>query len=945
MMIDPKQKEDCGDRAGTAASESTGERVQVPGSLAPQRLFPCSDTADEDVNNAEDKGCLMDRNFKIRVAEDHKLWDYDSKRLPSSIVKDVFKVVAGTTWSNVPFNKQPPSEKAPSSCDVPTEGSPATQDSSEKQDTPTAENSAATPQTEAEEVSTTDPPSTSPATEIQGNPAMSTQSDACDEEDGPSGEDVESINTNARETPCGEDQVQLSLSDAKGMPDSLRCEEAIASERNKAPVGGREVDCGGPGGQDEIERSRMPDGSDIACGQGKAPTITMDAVTGSENLPPDTKSSIATTAVPLESASDSVVERPCLDDLATSLDVDTANDTSTESTESSQPSASEAGVPCIDAPLSSAYDSCSESTPAKHHDELSGAGEGGSPTGQKMAAAFHSSDSGDSVPIDHDINPDDAPCEHQVTEIADTVDTCAGPESEEHGSTATPDENASACQPDGQGTTSVSFDGHTNSHAITGADGKADDDSNSFENAVSSSTNGLSFLYMVLILVHFICPAISQGETVNFTSSNGTEIDSMAVDNGSESFPPADQSTSQGVCCIVAIGFIVELVCIFFFACRRSIIFRWYMHVFLLGVVIRACKKVCSCIKCVIKHYSDQQVEVVLPLTSAADIQNSGTNLVMHLEPTSNETTPLHQIENEHSSSSVETLSSIVSEDMTLSNQYTRQSVESGYHSTPPAPRSRVALLSRKDGRVPIDRELTSIDVLEGVCSPRLIDKKRRVDCSNDVKCTEAENCDPGGEFVSIGFRKKEPRTAATRWGVEEEATQLGEHSSELAGAGLTQQRREQTIQILPPVVVQNGIVPNFEPSPARTVAVAIDPSVPVLAFNAAVDEVEHDAPDPPKDVRNVTPVTRESSFIDLEQGLRPHVGLADEEVDMFQLRAPLDATPPAAQRNTGNSAPVYPPLPSVPLGNAELQPAFPPLPALPSTSTPMVVTPITHVP
>ena len=942
MMIDPKQKEDCGDRAGTAASESTGEQVQVPGSLVPQHLFPCSDTADEDVNNAEDKNSLMDKNFNGVVAEDHKLWDYDSKRLPSSIMKDVLKVVAGTTWSNVSFKKQPPSEKAPSSCDVPTEGSPATQDSSEKQDTPIAEDSAATPQTEAEEVSTTDPPSTPPATEIQGNPAMPTQSDACDEEDGPSGEDVESISPNARETPCGEDQVPSALSDPKDMPDSLRCEEAIASEPKKTPVDETEVDCGGPGGQDEIERSRMPDGSDIACGQGKAPMITMDAGTGSENLPPDTKSSIATTAVPLDSASDSAVERPCLDDLATSLDVDTANVTSTVSTESSQP---RAGVPCIDTPLSSASDSCSESTPAKCHGELSGAGEGSSPTGQKMAVAFDSSDSDDPVPIDHDVNPDDSPCEHQATEIAGTADTHAGSDSEEHCSTATPDENASSCQPDGQGTTLVSFDGHTNSRAITGVDGKADNDSDSFENAVSSSTNGLSFLYTVMILMHFIRPAISQDETINFTSSNRTEIDSMAVDNRSESFPPADQSTSQGVCCIVAIGFIVELVCIFFFTCRRSIFFRWYMYVFILGVVIRACKMVCGCIKCVTKCHSDQQVEVVLPLTSAADIQNSGTNSVMHLEPTLNETTPPHQTENEHSSSLVEMLSSIVSEDETLSNQYTRQSIESGYHSTTPAPRSRIALLSRKDGRVPIDRELTSIDVLEDVCSPRLIDKKRRVDCSNDVKCTEAENCDPGGEFVSTGFRKIEPRTAATRCGVEEEVTQPSEHSSELAGAGLTQQRRERTIQILPPVVVQNDVVPNFEPSPARTVAVAIDPSVPVLAFNAAVDEVEHDAPDPPKDVRNVTPVTRESSFIDLEQGLQPHIGLADEEVDMFQLRAPLDATPHAAQRDAGNSAPIFPPLPAITLGNVELQPVFPPLPALPSTSTSMVVTPITHVP
>lgn len=282
-MIGLKQKDDCGDM-GTAASESMGEQVQVPGSLAPQCLFPSSDIADEDINNAEDKDSLMDRNFKVGVAEDHKLCSYDSKRLPSSIMKDVFKVVAGITWSNVPCNKQPSSEKAPSSCDVPTEGSPATQDSSEKQDTLTAEDDPATPQTVADELSTADSPATPPATEIQGNPAMPTQSDVCDEEEGPSGEDVESINVNARETPCGEDQVPPVISDAKGMPDSLQYEEAITREPNKAPVGEREVDCGGPGGQDEIEQSRMPDGSDIVCGQRKAPTITMDACTGSENL-------------------------------------------------------------------------------------------------------------------------------------------------------------------------------------------------------------------------------------------------------------------------------------------------------------------------------------------------------------------------------------------------------------------------------------------------------------------------------------------------------------------------------------------------------------------------------------------------------------------------------------------------------------------------------------
>ena len=658
--------------------------------------------------------------------------------------------------------------------------------------------------------------------------------------------------------------------------------------------------------------------------------------------------------MPLESASDSVVGRPCLDDLATSLDVDKANITSTVSTESSQPSASEAGVPCINTPLSSASDSCSISTPAKCYDKSSGASEGGSPTGQKIAAAFDSSDSGD--PVSTDVSPDNASCEHKANEIAGAVDTLNGPELEECHPTAAPDGNPvssaeSACQPNTQDTTLVSFDAHTNSHAITGADGKADDDSDSF---------GLSLLYMVLIFMHFICPAISQDETINFTSSNVTEINSMAVENRSKSFPSADQRIIQGVCCIVVIAFIIELMYISFFARRRSIFFHW--HAFILGVVIRACKNVCSCIKCVIKRHSDQQDEVALPLTSATDIQNDATNSAMHLEPTLNETAPPHEIENERFSSSVETLPSIVSEDVTLSSQYTRQSVESGYHSMTPGPHSCVALLSGKDGRVPINREplhsrlyqqgsqvqsqstkLDSIDVSEPVCSPWPIGKKRRVDCSNGVKCTEAENCDPGGEFVSTGFRKKEPCTAASRWGVEEEATQPGERSSELAG--LAQQRREQTIQLLPPVVVPDDVVPNLEPSPVQTIAVAINPNVPMLALNAAVNEVEHDAPDLPEDVRNVTPIMLESSFIDPEQGLRPHVGLADEEVDMLQLRAPLYAIPCAAQHSTGNSAPVFPPLPAMPLGNTELQPVFPPLPVLPSTSTPMAIIPVTHVP
>ena len=126
------------------------------------------------------------------------------------------------------------------------------------------------------------------------------------------------------------------------------------------------------------------------------------------------------------------------------------------------------------------------------------------------------------------------------------------------------------------------------------------------------------------------------------------------------------------------------------------------------------------------------------------------------------------------------------------------------FHDT--KPRSHIALPSGNDRLVPIIREplcsrlnlqstsfqseisrsteLDSTDILELVTS-RLTDKKR-VDQSINVKCTEAKDCDPGGEFVSIGFRRKELRTTISRWGIEQEPTQPGERSSEFAG--LTQQ-------------------------------------------------------------------------------------------------------------------------------------------------------------
>ena len=85
---------------------------------------------------------------------------------------------------------------------------------------------------------------------------------------------------------------------------------------------------------------------------------------------------------------------------------------------------------------------------------------------------------------------------------------------------------------------------------------------------------------------------------------------------------------------------------------------------------------------------------------------------------------------------------------------------------------------------------------------------------------------------------------------------------------------------VIPNLVVLPQV--NVEPSPVLIVALPIDPAVQVLAFNAAVEEIEHEAPELLEDVSNVIPITLESS---LEQGLRPHVGLADTEVDMLQLQ------------------------------------------------------------
>ena len=1050
-MISLKQKDDYSDKTDTATSEL---QMQVPcdenahsnpDSSAAQHPIPCSDKLHEEINNTEDKESLMDGNLKVGVMEDHKLSVYDSKRLAKSIKKDVYKVVIGTTWSNISCNKQPSSENADSSCDAPAEGSPATQDGSEKLDTPATKNSPATPQTE-NELSTTDSPATqaaeqSPATEMHSSPAIPTRGDLTKlvsdsvsdkQEGGPSGEDGKSSNANVdvNAAPCGEDQVDccgcsdplspqyensgnLQQRNTGEEHDSVQHEEAIASmpneipigecesnltptevaTANKTPVGEGEPDCDGPSGQDEIEEVKMPlQSNDITCGQGKTlPTCIHQTTTGacssSNHLPTNTKSTVTVTSVPAESESDSVEGRACLDNSATSSNAGKANVTSTESTTASLLLASEAlfrDAPCTDTPHS-ASDECNVNTPDECHKELSDIAEDVSLAEQAVVGSVAPNDSCTNT-FPPDVKPDDV---HKATETGGTVDAHTEAESEECHHAAGPD-GIVTCQPNGQDTTLVSCGDHTNSSAIMEADGNADYSSGSFTNAVpddrtnekstysgeecsdfvssapredanalpSSSKNKAScietsthmrtidLLFTKLIVMHFMWPALAQDEAANLTSSNVTEIDSMTVENSSEAFPVAGQSTMLGVWWIVAISLIIEFLGIVYmhqFARRQSIFFRWYTII----------------VGCLIKRHSGQQVEAVLPLTSATNIQNNATNSVKQcLMPPS---TPRRA--NERFSSSVEVLSSNVS------GKHTQQSVESGYHSMTPAPCSHIALPSGKDGCVPINREplrsrlnpqstsvqseisqsteLDSTDVLEPV-SFQLTDKKRRVDHSIKIEPTKAENYDPGGEFVSINFHRKERRTTTSRQlqGAEQEVTQPGERSSKLAG--LMRQRRERTVQVLPPVVIPYIEVPpqiNVEPSPVLTIALPINSDRQVLAFNAVVEETEHEAPDLPVDVSNLAPITLESSFVNLEQGLRPHIGLADAEVGMFQLQPPPFARPYAAQGDAADCAPVYPPLPGVPFANAELQPVFPPLPALPSMSTPMVVIPITYVP
>ena len=449
--------------------------------------------------------------------------------------------------------------------------------------------------------------------------------------------------------------------------------------------------------------------------------------------------------------------------------------------------------------------------------------------------------------------------------------------------------------------------------------------------------------------------------------SNVTEIVTMMLGNDSESFSATDQSEMLTVYWIVAISFIMGLLgIVYLLFCHQSIFF-------ILGLVVKACKNACNCVWRVVwllfeytGRRSGQRVEVVPPLTSATYVLNNVTNSV---KPPSNEATPPRV--NEHSSSSFEALSSKVSENLTSNSKHllVQQSTDSGYHSMPPMPHSPIALLSGKDRRVCVNgeplhprfdqqstrvqydissqtTELESVNVLEPVSSPQPTGKKGRTDDSNaKVECTNAENCDPG-ESDSVSYHRRSPQTDASGGEVQQETTQPSERSSVFAG--LTHRCREQTIQILPPIMIQNFVVPpqeNVEPSPVQTIALPIGPASDVLAFNATVEETEHVAPDLPEDVPNVTPITLESLFINLERGLQLHVDLADAEVDMFQLQPPPFAQPYASQGDAADSAPVYPPLPGVPFANAELQPVFPPLPALPSTSTPTVVILITYVP
>ena len=475
-------------------------------------------------------------------------------------------------------------------------------------------------------------------------------------------------------------------------------------------------------------------------------------------------------------------------------------------------------------------------------------------------------------------------------------------------------------------------------------------------------TLSLPLLLSLLIYICFIQPASSQKEPANFTISNVTEIlSSMMWWNESESFPIDDQSEKLHIYWTIVIGVAVELLCIAIL-CRPMLLEKYN---FIIAFLKKAHRNACSfawyvlrLLEC-IKHRNGQQVETMLSPTSATVVHDSAQHLVVPSE----ETTPTRATE--HHSSSAEPVSYKVSETSTPPNSNRlQQSVDSGYQSQTPIPDSCVVLLSGNDGRVhgngesllprsdlqsasvqssELSSQTTepdSVDVLTQV-SPPDNRNQRAYHGNSAVECTRAENCNPG-ELVSVGFRMMMFRTDVSRGGVQQEETQPGNRTSELAG--VSYRHRERMVQVLPPRVLTLDIPQaNAGPSPIQTVAVRIDP---VLAFNATVEESEHSAPpDPAENVPDYTPIVLEHSLLNSEQGLLLSAGLADAEVHMFQLQdLPYARAYPALGGMT-DSVPVYPPLPSVPSANAELQPVWPPLPVTPSTSTPMVVIPVTYVP
>ena len=748
-------------------------------------------------------------------------------------------------------------------------------------------------------------------------------------EDRPSGQDQRHLSEPST------DQVNISRESPTGVESAkivVGSEEIAESNETPFDEGESDFSCDTSSSQDEKKESKMPsqaDESGVICGWGETlPTTTSVTTMGACNdSPTNTKSSVSMTNEPAEPESDRVGYEG---DSVTSLD---ASVTSSESTVSSQANecASEAvlcDATCTNTSLDSVSDGCNINISGECHDKSSDISQDKSLSEQETAAAIDLTIANDS--------------------FADTV------------SDVVPNEKSTCSGADSSGfvsnekTTELITFSKVGCPSSTPSEAAKTDVSDIVP--LPGKYEAPSFLHMLIALC-LIRPVSSLNGATNLaiSISNVTEIVSVMLGNGSESYSAPDRSEMLAVYWTIAISFAIGIVHLV--VCCQPI-FNWYTFILRLGV--RTCTSACSYVWHVlcllfkrIKYRSSQQVELVLPLTSAPtkDVQNSATNLAKHFIPPSKETMPPRAIE--HSSNS----------------KHLQQSIESGYHSMPPTPLSSVALPSGKDGHVCVNRkpvfnthsvsikiqsevsslttEPGSIDVLEPVFSPPPTNNKQRADhSSTKVECTKAENCDPG-EFVTVGgFRRSFPRTAISRREVQQEDTQPGEGRSEFAG--LTQHRQERTIQVVPPVVIANLIVPtqaNVEPSPVHTVALPIDPAVQVLAFNAAVDEAEHDAPDPPEDVPNHTPITLENSYFSPEQGIRLNIGLADAEVHIFQLKALPFTRPHAAVDDTADSTHVYPPLPGIPFANAELQPVFPPLPAAPSTSTPMVITPVTYFP